>query len=247
MPDTRTLRLAVVAISLHALLICAIQLGLERRPADAALPSAMVAELFAPDPAPPAAAREPKPRPAPPTAVRITRPTPAPAQPVKAARPQPAAVAPAPEAATDAVQRQVDDSHAATAAQASAAGAPSVLAQASAPAQGAATDGGAGAAARGTASSGPRAVTLGEIQCATPEPAYPLASRRLGEQGTVRVRLLIDESGAIERAELLSSSGFERLDRIALESARNTRCRPYLVDGRPALVTAVRPFAFRLN
>jgi len=90
-------------------------------------------------------------------------------------------------------------------------------------------------------------VAIGEIQCSTPEPRYPLAARRLGEQGTVRVRLVIDENGAVERAELLSSSGSERLDRVALEAAQATRCRPYVADGRPIRVTAVRPFSFRLD
>jgi protein TonB len=151
---------------------------------------------------------------------------------------------PRPEPGVEAVRQAVDVAHAATSQAASAPAAPATP-SAPAPVARAAPADGSGATA--TASTGPRAVPFGEIQCSTPEPRYPLAARRLGEQGTVRVRLVIDEAGAAEQAELLSSSGSERLDRVALEAARATRCRPYRADGRPIRVSAVRPFAFRLE
>ena len=45
-----------------------------------------------------------------------------------------------------------------------------------------------------------------------PKPAYPALSRRLGEQGRAVVRVLIGADGLPQKAELHSSSGFERLD-----------------------------------
>jgi TonB family protein len=51
-----------------------------------------------------------------------------------------------------------------------------------------------------------------------PKPPYPLASRRLGEQGTVRLSLCINRGGAIESVSLVSSSGYEKLDRSAIET-----------------------------
>ncbi len=249
MLDLRTLKLAAVAIAFHALLLLALQSGLARRAVDAALRQAVIAELFAPapEPAPPAPRAEPPRVPAPPTAVRITRsaparraPTPVASVPLRPApedalrpeavdtvRPEPGPVAPAGDAA------QVPSSQG-----------QAVRAQVDAGAQGASAQ--PDAAARQT-SAAPRVVTLGEIRCSTPEPRYPLISRRLGEQGAVRVRLLIDEAGAIAKAEVISSSGFERLDKVALDAAQQTRCNPYLVDGRAMRVTAVRPFAFRLD
>ncbi len=93
----------------------------------------------------------------------------------------------------------------------------------------------------------PLPIPLGDLRCHTVEPRYPLASRRLGEQGLVKVRLQIDDTGATERVQLLSSSGFERLDAVALEAARATRCQPYRRDGQAIRVAAVQPFAFRLE
>lgn len=230
-----TIALTLVAIALHALLLVAIQTGLAHRVPSDETTEAVIAELFAPEPAPRAAAPEPVRRPDP-KPVRIARPTPAPA-------PKTAPVdTPRPELGVEAVRQAVDAAHAATS---QAARAPAAPAAPSAPAARPAPSDGGGVAA--AASTGPRAVQFGEIQCSTPEPRYPLASRRLGEQGTVRVRLVIDETGAVEQADVQSSSGSERLDRVALEAARATRCRPWLADGRPTRVSAVRPFAFRIE
>lgn len=59
-----------------------------------------------------------------------------------------------------------------------------------------------------------------------PSPAYPGMSRRLGEQGTVIVRALIGADGNAQKAEVQQSSGFERLDRAAVEAALKWRYVP---------------------
>ena len=59
-----------------------------------------------------------------------------------------------------------------------------------------------------------------------PKPSYPAMSRRLGEQGTVVVHTLIGADGLAQKAEILRSSGFERLDRAALETALKWRYVP---------------------
>lgn len=228
-----TIALTVIAIALHVLLLAAIQSGLARRMLSADPTEAVIADLFAPEPAPRAAAPDPVRRPDP-KPVSMARPMPAPTHaPVETPRPEPG---------VEAVRQAVDAAHVATS---QAASAPAAPAAPSAPASRPAPSDGGGATA--AASTGPRTVQFGEIQCSTPEPRYPLAARRLGEQGTVRVRLVIDETGAVEQADVQSSSGSERLDRVALEAARATRCRPYLTDGRPIRVSAVRPFAFRIE
>ena len=51
-----------------------------------------------------------------------------------------------------------------------------------------------------------------------PAPAYPGASRRLGEQGRVLLRVLVNTAGRAEEVQLRASSGFVRLD----DSARDT-------------------------
>lgn len=53
-----------------------------------------------------------------------------------------------------------------------------------------------------------------------PAPAYPSSARRNGEQGTVLLRVLVNAAGDPERVEIYRSSGFDRLDRAALEAVR---------------------------
>jgi protein TonB len=45
---------------------------------------------------------------------------------------------------------------------------------------------------------------------------YPRLSRRLGEEGTVRIRFTVSSDGRVSALELVASSGFERLDRATL-------------------------------
>lgn len=55
------------------------------------------------------------------------------------------------------------------------------------------------------------------------EPAYPPASRRAGEEGTVRVKVLVDEKGRPREVAVATSSGFARLDQAAMEAVRKWR------------------------
>jgi len=55
------------------------------------------------------------------------------------------------------------------------------------------------------------------------EPMYPPTSRRMGEQGTVHVRVLVDERGRPKEVNVGKSSGFPRLDEAALEAVRKWR------------------------
>lgn len=59
-----------------------------------------------------------------------------------------------------------------------------------------------------------------------PKPAYPPLSKRMGEQGKVVVRVLIDANGLPQKAEIRSSSGFERLDQAALATVMKWRYVP---------------------
>lgn len=58
------------------------------------------------------------------------------------------------------------------------------------------------------------------------KPEYPKLSRRLGEQGLVRLRLLVLKSGEVAKVEVLQSSGFHRLDLAAAETVRQWHFEP---------------------
>jgi protein TonB len=47
-------------------------------------------------------------------------------------------------------------------------------------------------------------------------PEYPFVSRRLREQGTLRLKLTVDDKGVVTEAVVVNSSGFERLDEAAV-------------------------------
>lgn len=55
------------------------------------------------------------------------------------------------------------------------------------------------------------------------EPTYPPTSRRLGEEGTVKLRILVDPSGRSKQVEVATSSGFPRLDQAAMEAVKRWR------------------------
>jgi periplasmic protein TonB len=66
------------------------------------------------------------------------------------------------------------------------------------------------------------------------KPAYPPASIRLREVGTVLLRFLIDTEGRVKSSAIQTSSGHERLDQAAREALSLCRFKPGLVDGKPA-------------
>lgn len=65
-----------------------------------------------------------------------------------------------------------------------------------------------------------------------PTPAYPALSRRLGEQGRVVIRVLIDKDGKPQQGDIGQSSGYARLDQAALRAAMDWRYVPGHRDGK---------------
>jgi protein TonB len=80
-----------------------------------------------------------------------------------------------------------------------------------------------------------------------PAAVYPSISKRLGEQGKVLVRVLIGADGAPQKAELKRSSGFDRLDRSALEYVMKCRYVPGKVGGVPQAMWYEAPVNFVLE
>ncbi len=78
-------------------------------------------------------------------------------------------------------------------------------------------------------------------------PEYPAISRRMGEEGKLVLRVELDESGRIDKAKVLNSSGYERLDAAALSAVKSWQCNPSLRDGQPVRAVALQPFNFVLQ
>lgn len=94
---------------------------------------------------------------------------------------------------------------------------------------------------------GLNAQTLTALYLRNPKPGYPAASRRLGEQGTVYLRVFITVAGEAKRVELKTTSGFPRLDRAALETVQGWKFVPAKRDEKPIDAWVLVPIKFSLN
>ena len=78
-------------------------------------------------------------------------------------------------------------------------------------------------------------------------PDYPPVSRRLAEQGTLRLRLAITAEGAVSEAQVESSSGHPRLDDAAVQWVKaHWRYEPALEGTKRVPSTAQAVVTFKL-
>jgi TonB family protein len=80
-----------------------------------------------------------------------------------------------------------------------------------------------------------------------PKPPYPAISRRLGEQGRVILKACVSSIGGIDSLNLIKSSGFDRLDRIALETVRRWKFIPARRGQQPVAMCYQLPIQFTLE
>lgn len=95
-----------------------------------------------------------------------------------------------------------------------------------------------------TAPSQPKQISAVEY-LQEPRPVYPPLSRRMGEEGKVTMRVLVNEKGQAEKVEVQKSSGFARLDEAAKLAVFRALFKPYQEDGKalPMIATATVNFA----
>ena len=80
-----------------------------------------------------------------------------------------------------------------------------------------------------------------------PAPRYPRAALRAGHEGTVWLRVLVDEHGQPQAVEIERSSGHRELDRVAREQVLTRwRFHPAQQQGRPITAYALVPIQFSL-
>jgi periplasmic protein TonB len=80
-----------------------------------------------------------------------------------------------------------------------------------------------------------------------PAPAYPNASRELGEQGKVLLRVLVNTDGQVEQVTLRKSSGYGRLDQVAQETVQKWRFVPARRGEQVVSAWVVVPVSFSLE
>ncbi len=87
--------------------------------------------------------------------------------------------------------------------------------------------------------------SVSAAQCV--KPAYPSASQRMEEEGTVSLRFLVGVDGRVIQSEIEKSSGFPRLDEAARAGLAKCRFQPATVDGRPEQAWASMQYTWRLE
>ena len=96
------------------------------------------------------------------------------------------------------------------------------------------------------APSTPRTVSSVEYIKA-PQLVYPNLSRRLGESGTVVLRILINEKGLPEQILVHKSTGYSNLDEAGRQAAMRALFKPMIENGKPVPVDVLVPLTFQLS
>lgn len=215
----RRLFIVIAVIGFHVLGLWALQTGLLRRAVELVVPVQVMAE-FIELPQPQVTPTPPPPQPQPrPVPKQVIPPKPVPRQ-----APQPVAIAdptPSPTVATGIIEPQPPAPPLLT---------PMVVAEPAPPA--------------------PPRIELPSSSADylnNAPPPYPPLSKRLGEQGKVIVRALIEVNGSASKAEIRTSSGYERLDQTALQTVLKWRYVPGKRAGVPEAMWFNIPITFVLE
>lgn len=94
---------------------------------------------------------------------------------------------------------------------------------------------------------GPKTISSGVEYIQAPQPVYPSQSRRMGEQGKVVLRVLVNEKGQPDQVLVQHSSGSSRLDEAGRQAALRALFKPHVEDGRPVAVFVIVPLNFQLG
>lgn len=78
-------------------------------------------------------------------------------------------------------------------------------------------------------------------------PSYPIIARRNGWEGSVMLEAVVSPSGDCVEARVISSSGYQILDRTAIKAVRRWKFVPAMRGDEPIKSTVLVPVVFRLN
>lgn len=231
---------ALAVLSVHVGLILTLQIGMAEPARELVVPVSLLvapsAQTSVPRPLPVVLATTSPSKvvkPVPPLQPQLTKPA-VPAKPEDAAR-QPPLSSPAPDQAPTAGDHKI--------------------ATAAAPASNTSATSSSPAAAAPPANALPSAATVTALQLPStdadylrnPKPVYPPLSKRLNEQGTVVHSVLIGADGRPISAQLIASSGFDRLDKAAYDAVLQWRYVPGKRQGMPEAMTFNVPIKWVLD
>ena len=80
-----------------------------------------------------------------------------------------------------------------------------------------------------------------------PTVAYPPASQDQGEEGMVKLSVLVEANGSVSEVKVTQSTGHQRLDAAAVRAARRAGYQPNSVNGTPVRTRFNTSYTFRLD
>lgn len=80
-----------------------------------------------------------------------------------------------------------------------------------------------------------------------PQPAYPSASRQMGEEGNVHLMVSVDANGRVSSLYVHKSSGYNRLDQAAMNAVRHWRFVPAKQGNTNIAGQVIVPIRFKLE
>lgn len=86
-----------------------------------------------------------------------------------------------------------------------------------------------------------------QYAASNPKPIYPAIARRLGQQGTVELRVLVSEQGSASKVEVTKSSGYGNLDAAAVEAISKWKFEPATQNGKPVSQWLTTKWAYELQ
>jgi protein TonB len=72
----------------------------------------------------------------------------------------------------------------------------------------------------------------------------PAMSIKLGEEGVVEFRVLVNTQGRPEKVEIVKSSGFQRLDDAVIAAVKKAVFEPHIEDGKAITVSTTGKIGF---
>ena len=93
----------------------------------------------------------------------------------------------------------------------------------------------------------PKTISSGVAYIEPPRPRYPSLSRRMGEEGRVILRVLINVKGHPEQVAVQQSSGSVRLDEAGRQAVLSALFQPHIDNGQAVAVYVITPIVFELN
>ena len=80
-----------------------------------------------------------------------------------------------------------------------------------------------------------------------PTVPYPQKSQDEGEEGTVKLSIIVEANGSVSEVKVTQSTGHQRLDAAAVRTARSAGYRPKSVNGTPVRSRFNTSYTFSLE